>query len=82
MAIHNDYPGLTVEVFVNGEAVPRYDALAIRSKPEVVTKYIQVKAGDEFSVRYRVERHFPKNAGISIRSHVDGNYIGRKSLDI
>lgn len=58
MAIHNDHPGLTVEIVDNGKALPDYDAPATCANPKVVTKYVEFKAGDEFLIGYWLEDPF------------------------
>jgi hypothetical protein len=55
MAVHPEYPGLTVQILVNGEPLPEYEDEDATDNPKVVTKYIEAQAGTDFEI----ERVYP-----------------------
>jgi hypothetical protein len=58
MAIHTDYPGLKVEIVVNGQPLPEHDPETNTADSNVVTKYVEAESGAEFSVNSASMRHF------------------------
>ena len=50
MAIHADYPGLTVEVYVDGKPLEEYEHEEEQEKTKTTTRYIECRSGAEFAI--------------------------------
>lgn len=81
MAIHNDYPGLKVEIVVNGQALQEYEDKSDKANAKVVTRYVEARAGAAFSVVVSFEQPFQNNRGIAMHVLVDGNTIRRPVIE-
>ena len=51
MAVHDDYPGLTVQVVVNSEPLEEYKHDDEEELPKTTTCYIESKPGAEFAIK-------------------------------
>lgn len=62
MAILTSFPGLDVDIIVDGNALQEYDIPANSSERATditsTIRYIEAQPGQEFDVRVRVDRHF------------------------
>ncbi|KAF9693815.1 hypothetical protein EKO04_008287 [Ascochyta lentis] len=79
MAIHEDYPGLTVEIVANGAALQEYEDSTISATANTVIRYVEAVAGAEFAIKYSFGPSFPKDRDVAADVFVDGNII-RKPL--
>jgi hypothetical protein len=85
MAIHQDHPGLTVEIMANGEPLQEYDDASEEKVPGEVTKYIEARSGVEFMIRYKFAAPFSDKKDVGCLAMVDGQcvvnqYINRGEL--
>jgi hypothetical protein len=68
MGVHSAYPGLTVEVHVNGKAVQEYEREDITSEECTVTRYIEATTAAKFQVVIHIPKEtFPKDVSITMR---------------
>jgi len=71
MAIHADYPGLTVEIYVDGKPLEEYEHEEEQEKTKTTTRYIECQSGAKFEIRTKFRPPFaPRD--LSIRVHLDG----------
>lgn len=86
MAVLKDFPGLEVQVFVDGEPLKEYDypetaetsnAFTKYIESETVTKYIESESGKRFEVTFGFGSDFFTDHDISVHIHVDGARVGR-----
>jgi hypothetical protein len=75
MAIHTDYPGLKVEIVVNGQPLPEYDDETNTPDSNVVTKYVEAESGAEFSINYSFDKTFPTSHDVNVRCSLDGRQV-------
>lgn len=76
MAVHPDYPGLTVQVTINGQALLEHNGEDTSADPKVVTKYVEVYSGAEFAIEYAFTKPFPSDKDVATSVYVDGTKIG------
>jgi hypothetical protein len=74
MAIHSDYPGLNVQIIVNGQPLPEYVDNDEPSSPKGSTQYVEAKSGSEFMVNASFSPPFPA-ADVSFKIKLDGNTV-------
>ena len=68
MGIHSAYPGLTVEVHVNGKPVQEYEREGSTSEECTVTRYIEATTAARFQVVVHIPKEtFPKDVSITMR---------------
>ncbi|KAH5651718.1 hypothetical protein HBI23_165730 [Parastagonospora nodorum] len=75
MAIHQDHPGLTVELVANSKPLQEYDNTSEETGPGEVTKYIEARSGMEFMVRYKFVAPFPDKKDVGYKVIVDGKRV-------
>jgi hypothetical protein len=75
MAVLPSYPGLTVEILVDGEPLPEYDGDEGDRAYDTKTTYVEARTNAEFSVRYTFEPGF-MSPHLSVEVIVDGTTIG------
>ena len=75
MAIHPDYPDLTVQVIADGQPLREYDDEDADADPSVVTKYIEARTGSEFKITYDFAKSFPGKQDVRIRCKLDGSTV-------
>jgi hypothetical protein len=51
MAIHDDYPGLTVEILVDGKPLAEYKDDEEEEVPKTTSRYGECRSGAEFAIR-------------------------------
>ena len=51
MAIHADYPGLTVEILLDGRPLKEYQHEEEEDAPKIATRYVECRSGAEFKIR-------------------------------
>ena len=76
MAILRDQPGLKVEILVDGGPLQEYDDEDEEVVPTVVTKYIEVKSGVNFTIRYTFLPQFHIKHALVLQSYLDGKPMG------
>jgi hypothetical protein len=64
MAIHNNFPGLTVELVTDGSPLREYEIEEASPVPNTVMKYVEAEAGAEFAIRYSFSPTFPNHRDI------------------
>ncbi|KAH6875376.1 hypothetical protein BKA58DRAFT_399584 [Alternaria rosae] len=76
MAIHADYPGLTVEIFVDGKPLEEYEPEEKEeNEPKTTTRYIECRSGAQFAIKTNFRSPFaPMNISICVR--LDGARAG------
>jgi hypothetical protein len=85
MVALENYPGIKVEVLVNGDAVQEY--LDPEPVDGHVSRYIEVAAGDPFSVKLTVARGYPRfkallrSDAMSYKVEIDGTWIDHKIVE-
>lgn len=66
MGVHSAYPGLTVEVHVNGKPVQEYEREGIASEECTVTRYIEATTAAKFQVVIHIPAGLlPKDVSIN-----------------
>jgi hypothetical protein len=75
MAIHPDHPGLEVHVAVNDQPLREYEDEDAIADTKTITRYIEVRAGDEFQIWYRFSKPFPDTRDIGVDCFVDGALV-------
>jgi hypothetical protein len=65
---------------VDGEPLPEYDDVNVPHRETAITKYIEVRAGDEFKIRHKYTAPFPTHKGITVSSSIDGVTARRPSV--
>ncbi|KAH5159734.1 hypothetical protein HBH69_060220 [Parastagonospora nodorum] len=75
MAVHPEYPGLTVQVVVNGEPLPEYEDEDATDVPKVVTKYIEAQAGTEFEIVQVFPDGFAGSDDVRTRCYIDNQEV-------
>jgi hypothetical protein len=78
MAILRDQPGLKVEILVDGVPLQEYDYENEEIMPSVVTKYIEAKSGDNFTIRYTVLPQFHIKHALVVQSYLDGKSMVKR----
>ncbi|KAF1926053.1 uncharacterized protein M421DRAFT_7279 [Didymella exigua CBS 183.55] len=72
MAIHEDFPGLKVEVIINSKALPENFDEESQVDPDEVVRFVEAEAGAEFAIKWSFDKHFPKSKDIGLNiSHSD-----------
>ncbi|KAI4960143.1 hypothetical protein J4E86_001763 [Alternaria arbusti] len=74
MAIHADYPGLTVEIYGDGKPLEEYKNLEEEDVPETTTRYVECRSGAEFAIRTKFTSPF-KPMDTSIVAYLDGTKV-------
>ncbi|KAH4400484.1 hypothetical protein HBH92_232170 [Parastagonospora nodorum] len=75
MAVHPEYPGLTVQVVMNGEPLPEYEDEDATDDPKVVTKYIEAQAGTEFEIVQVFPDGFAGSDDVRTRCYIDNQEV-------
>ena len=71
MAVHDDYPGLTVQVVVNSEPLEEYKNDDEEELPKTTTRYIESELGAEFAIKTTFTPPF-EACHVSISVRLDG----------
>jgi len=77
MAIHPDYPGLTVSIEVAGQELVEYNDEEAPADSNTIVRYIEVRSGAEFVVRYTFAQPFPTKKDVRVSCKMDGTSVGR-----
>jgi hypothetical protein len=72
MAIHDDYPGLTVEIIVDGKPLEECKDEEEEEVPKTTTRYIECRSGAEFGIRTTFKSPPFVSMSVLIRAHLDG----------
>lgn len=75
MAIHNNYPGLKVEIVVGGKALKEHEERKIMLRPNTVERYIEAEAGTEFAIKYSFDQSFSHDKDVSMTVFADGRIV-------
>ena len=78
MAIHADYPGLTVEIYVDGKPLEEFKNPEEEDVPKTTTRYVECRSGAEFDIRTNFRPPFAP-MDISIEAWLDGTRVSRRS---
>jgi len=79
MAIHADYPGLTVEIYVDGKPLEEYKNPEEEDVPKTTTRHVECRSGAEFGIHTNFKAPFtPMN--MSIRAYLDGMDVSRRAV--
>ena len=71
MAVHDDYPGLTVQVIVHGEPLEEYKHDDEEELPKTIIRYIESKPDAEFAIKTTFTPPF-EACHVSISISLDG----------
>ncbi|KAG9190579.1 hypothetical protein G6011_08667 [Alternaria panax] len=74
MAITADYPGIRIEVRVEGVALQEYDDDEEQPSGTTITKYIEATSGVTFDMRFGITPKWP-GSSIMFYTHLDGRYV-------
>ncbi len=77
MAVLSSCPGLTVAIFVKGQALPEYDGPDGSSEQNKVVKFVETQAGEEFEIQYKFDQNFPTTSDVLINFWIDGERAER-----
>jgi hypothetical protein len=81
MAVHDDCPGLTVEILVDGKPLEEYAYEEEDELPNTTTRYVECRSGTEFAINTNFKAPFAPME-MSIRVYLDGakmaNLFARK----
>ncbi|KAI4696340.1 uncharacterized protein J4E88_000515 [Alternaria novae-zelandiae] len=68
MAIHTDYPGLTVEIYVDGKPLEEYEDSEEEDVPKTTTRYVECRSGAEFAIHTNFKAPFtPMDTDLCVR---------------
>lgn len=74
MAVFPDYAGLAVEIVVNNQPLEEYNEEGDHEpKPKTITRYIEAREGEYFSVRYTIPSTLSN--GVEVEVEIDGEYM-------
>ncbi|KAH8625607.1 hypothetical protein IG631_19486 [Alternaria alternata] len=78
MAIHNDYPGLTVQIICGGKPIEEhvYEEDEEREEPKTMTRYIECQSNTEFAIKTTFRPPFAP-LDLAIHVHLDGIEVNR-----
>lgn len=77
MTVLPGYPGLVVEILVDGAPLQEYDNDEDddgSESPGTITKYIEASSGATFTIRYTIPEMLPRSS-LSKQVYLDGNGI-------
>ena len=75
MSVLPAYPGLTVELMVNGQPLQEYDNDDEEAEsPNTTAKYIEAQSGTQFSVRYTSSQLLPEPE-FTVRIFLNGTKV-------
>lgn len=74
MAVHGDYPGLKVQIFVNGKPLDEHGYEEEEELPKTTTRYVECHSGAEFAIKTSFTSPFPR-MDLSIRAYLDGTLV-------
>jgi hypothetical protein len=79
MAVHDDCPGLTVEILVDGESLEEYAYEEEDELPKTTTRYVECRSDSEFQIRTNFK---PPSAPMDISLHIwlDGTRVSKRIL--
>jgi hypothetical protein len=75
MAIHNNAPGIRVEVHADGHKLEEYIDQAEAVSPQTVTVYIEAKSDQIFKISYVIGAPFPPEQEVALKVYVDGKHM-------
>jgi len=78
MAILPEHPGLEVKICVRGQQLHEYDDDDKDATPNTITKYIEARSGDKFSIVAEYKPPFPDQYDVQAECCIDG--VGMKRL--
>ncbi|KAJ4986461.1 hypothetical protein SVAN01_08023 [Stagonosporopsis vannaccii] len=82
MAVHEDYPGLKVEVVVDDKPLHEYDkAEKFTHNGSHVIRYVEALAGTEFAITLEFDKPLRRDRGMVCRVLADGNSIASPIID-
>ncbi|RYO64495.1 hypothetical protein AA0116_g3223 [Alternaria tenuissima] len=78
MAIHNDYPGLTVQIICGGKPIEEhvYEEDEEREEPKTTIRYIECQSNTEFAIKTTFRPSFAP-LDLAIHVHLDGIKVNR-----
>ncbi|RYN76558.1 hypothetical protein AA0119_g6881 [Alternaria tenuissima] len=73
MAIHNDYPGLTVQIICGGKPIEEHvnEEDEERDEPKTTTRYVECQSNTEFAIKTTFRPPFAP-LDLAIHVHLDG----------
>jgi len=74
MAIHADYPGLTVEMYIDGKPLEEYENEEEEDVPKTTTRYVECRSGAEFAIETKFKAPFAP-IDTSIVTSLDGKKV-------
>ncbi|RDI85421.1 hypothetical protein Vi05172_g4764 [Venturia inaequalis] len=85
MAILTSFPGLEVDIVVNGNALREYDTHKDSDEPteksDSAIKYVEAQPGQEFAIRVRANRQFRyRQHDLTYRVYSDGEFQGSGTI--
>jgi len=72
MAIIPEHPGLEVKICVRGQQLHEYDDDDKATALKTITKYIEARSGEKFSIVADYKPPFPDQYGVLARVCIDG----------
>ncbi|KAJ4319592.1 hypothetical protein N0V94_003825 [Neodidymelliopsis sp. IMI 364377] len=75
MAIHNNFPGLSVEIVTDGSPLREHDIEEASPTPNTVIKYVETEAGAEFAIRCSFDPRFPNHKDVRFHALADGKFL-------
>lgn len=75
MAVHPDYPGLEVEVTVDGKPLEEYVSSDETDDPKTITRYIEAVSGTEFALKLAFGDKFPTKHDVGFEIEIVGNAV-------
>ena len=79
MAIHADYPGLTVEIYVDGKPLEEYKNPEEEDVPKTTTRYVECRSGAEFAIKTNFRPPFAP-MDITIGASLDGTRVSNRAV--
>ena len=79
MAIHADYPGLTVEIYVDGKPLEEHEQEEEEDAPKTTTRYVECRSGAEFAIHTNFKAPFAP-MDMDVRVYLDGTSMHRRMV--
>ncbi|KAI4610888.1 hypothetical protein J4E80_007917 [Alternaria sp. BMP 0032] len=79
MAVHADYPGLTVEIYVDGKPLEEYKSAEDVDASRTATRYVKCRSGAEFAIKTKFNAPFaPMDLKIDVS--LDGSLVNSRMV--
>ncbi|KAL7776536.1 hypothetical protein CFE70_006952 [Pyrenophora teres f. teres 0-1] len=79
MAVHDDYPGITVQVIADGQPLKEYEPKDKEEPPKAITRYVESISGVEFAINTTFTPPFDE-LFVSLALKIDGAFMSGRTV--